>query len=202
MKVEQHVEVTNPKILLSDVMKVYSVNSELEKKVSGLLLYQSKGKEDTDHMFSILKVIEIISRAFPEVLIQNEGETEFIVTVRRTRKKAPWIDYTKVAVVSLLCFFGAAFSIMTFNEDASVKEIFGYISKLVTGSEEKGINALELSYSIGLPLGIILFYNHFAGIRVQKDPTPIQTQMRLYEDDVNRTLLLNADREGKIIDAD
>lgn len=201
LKAEQHTEVSNPRITIQDVIKVYSSDSNLEKKVSGLLLLQSKAKKDTDYMFSILKVIELIAKEYPEVTIQNEGETDFIVTVRVTPKQAAWKDYTKVAVVSLICFFGAAFSIMTFNEDASVKDVFDYVCELIMGSKEKGKNILDLSYCIGLPIGIIVFYNHFAGFRVQRDPTPIQTQMRLYEEDVNKTLIQNASREGNTIDS-
>ena len=202
LKADQHTEVTNPKVLLQDVLKVYSADSNLEKKISGLLLFQSKAKKDTDYMFSILKVIELIGKEFPQVSVQNEGETDFIVTVRKTPEQAVWKDYIKVLLVSLICFFGAAFSIMTFNEDASVKDVFGYVCKMVMGTEEGGRTVLDLSYCIGLPIGIIVFYNHFAGLRVQRDPTPIQTQMRLYEEDVNKTLIQNASREGNTIDAD
>lgn len=202
LKAEQHVEVRNPKVKLSDVIKVYSADATLEKKISSLILMQSKEKKDTDYMFSILKVVELISKEFPEVEIKNEGERDFIVTLRNSKMPPIWLEYGKVVGVSLLCFFGAAFSIMTFNEDVNVQDVFGYLCERITGNKETGKNALQLSYCIGLPLGIILFYNHFAGFRVQRDPTPIQTQMRLYEEDVNRTLLQNADREGKMRDVD
>ena len=202
LKAEQHVEVTNPKVKLSDVMKVYSVDASLEKKVSALILLQSREKKDKDYMFSILKVVELVSKEFPEVDIKNEGEKDFIITIRYSKTSPVWLEYGKVAGVSLLCFFGAAFSIMTFNEDVSVQDVFGYLCERITGNKEVGRDTIQLSYCIGLPLGIILFYNHFAGFRVQRDPTPIQTQMRLYEEDVNRTLLRNADREGKMRDVD
>ena len=45
LKADQHTEVTNPKVLLQDVLKVYSADSNLEKKISGLLLFQSKAKK-------------------------------------------------------------------------------------------------------------------------------------------------------------
>ena len=206
LKAEQHTEVTDPRVTVGDVVKVYSRDRNLQKKVSELLLLQSSEKKDTDYMLSILKVVELITGEFPQVTIQNEGETDFIVTVRKSPRKPAWRNYGKVVLVSLICFFGAAFSIMTFNEDASVKDVFGYISEMVLGegsnAGQNGTDILELSYCIGLPLGIIIFYNHFAGLRVQRDPTPIQTQMRLYEQDVNQTLIQNASREGKTIDAD
>ena len=60
--------------------------------------------------------------------------------------------------------------------------------------------ALEVTYSIGLAVGIIVFFNHIGGRRITKDPTPIKVEMRIYEDDVNNALVETADREGKTID--
>ena len=36
---------------------------------------------------------------------------------------------------------------------------------------------------------------------VSADPTPIEVEMRIYEKDVDDTLIETADREGKTIDA-
>jgi stage V sporulation protein AA len=68
------------------------------------------------------------------------------------------------------------------------------------GNEKNGGSILEISYAIGLPLGIILFFNHFSKIKLGNDPTPMQVQMRLYEEDLDKTLIENASREGKTID--
>ena len=59
---------------------------------------------------------------------------------------------------------------------------------------------IEISYSIGLALGIIVFFNHVGGRRITKDPTPIEVAMKNYEKDVDTTLIETAGREGKEID--
>ena len=99
--------------------------------------------------------------------------------------------------VALSVFFGSAFTIVTFNKDASVEEIFPMIYRLTEGAERSGPGELEVAYSIGLPLGIILFFNHFLRKKIDSDPTPLQVQMRQYEKDVNATIIENASREGK-----
>ena len=50
-------------------------------------------------------------------------------------------------------------------------------------------------------MGITLFFNHIGGRRITQDPTPIEVEMRVYEKDVDDTLIETADREGKTIDA-
>ena len=68
----------------------------------------------------------------------------------------------------LLC--GAAFAIMTFNNDVSVTSVFGEVYRLLTGQESSGHTILELSHSVGLAVGIIVFFNHFAKWKINTDP--------------------------------
>ncbi len=70
------------------------------------------------------------------------------------------------------------------------------------GDSKAGGSILEIAYSIGLPIGMIVFFNHFSKLKVKKDPTPIQIEMRLYESDVNKTIIENSSREGETIDID
>ena len=42
--------------------------------------------------------------------------------------------------------------------------------------------------------GVLLFFNHFGHLKLSDDPTPMQVQMRTYEDDVNQTLIEQAER--------
>lgn len=71
---------------------------------------------------------------------------------------------------------------------------------MISGQASDGFTILEVTYSIGLAVGIIVFFNHIGGRRITKDPTPIEVEMRIYEDDVNNALVETADREGKTID--
>ena len=56
---------------------------------------------------------------------------------------------------------------------------------------------VKISYSIGLAGGIIVFYNHLGRRRYKKDPTPLEVEMRLYEQDINTAIIKNSGQEGK-----
>ena len=70
------------------------------------------------------------------------------------------------------------------------------------GNQKKstGVMILEVSYSVGLILGVTLFFNHFGKRKVTLDPTPIEVQMRLYEDQVETTVIRNASRKESGVD--
>lgn len=63
-----------------------------------------------------------------------------------------------------------------------------------------GVMILEISYSVGLILGVTIFFNHFGKRKVTLDPTPIEVQMRLYEDQVETTVIRNASRKESGVD--
>ena len=114
--------------------------------------------------------------------------------------KVSLLSWLKTAVIAVVSFCGGAFAIMTFNNDANVSDVFGNIYYLATGMESDGVTVLEVSYSIGLAIGILVFFNHFAAWRLTVDPTPIEVEMRLYETNVNQTLIQNDQRKEKGID--
>lgn len=89
---------------------------------------------------------------------------------------------------------------MTFNNDANVRDVFQELYYLVTGKEASGMTILELTYSIGLALGILVFFNHFAKWKLTTDPTPLEVEMRLYEDNISKTLIQNDGRKEQGID--
>ena len=86
---------------------------------------------------------------------------------------------------------------MAYHNDVGINEVFTEVYRIVMNREPSGLNTLEVSYSIGLALGIIVFFNHIGGRRLTKDPTPIEVAMRKYEEDVDKALIAQAGREGK-----
>lgn len=200
LKIEQNTEILNKKIFLSDIAKMYCSDSSMVKELGNTVFWTAKGDKDTKYMFSVMKVIEVIQKKYPGIEIINLGEKDFIITYKIPKSKNKIFEYVKGAFVMLTAFFGGAVSIMTFNTDVSISDVFGLTYQLVLGQEQKGAGIVEISYSIGLALGILVFYNHFFRKIVHDDPTPIQVEMRKYEEELNKALIQDASREGKTID--
>ena len=57
-----------------------------------------------------------------------------------------------------------------------------------------GFTLLEISYSVGVGLGILIFFHHFARKNNKSDPTPLEVEMRTYEDEVDTTLIESGNR--------
>ena len=86
---------------------------------------------------------------------------------------------------------------MTFNTDVNTSGLFFRLYRQMTGEISNGRTILEFTYSLGVGMGVIFFFNHFGKWKITQDPTPMEVQMRVYEDDVNKTLIAQKYREGK-----
>ena len=125
------------------------------------------------------------------------GEADFVVTYETQKHKHRIYSWMKTAGVCLVTFFGSAFSIMTFNTDVDISTLFVRIYEQFTGKVSTGQTILEGAYSIGIGLGVVIFFNHFMGKKITQDPTPMEVQMRVYEDDINKTLIEKRNRKEK-----
>lgn len=195
---EQCTLINKRRVVLSDVASIYAGDPVIKQKIGEIELHVFSGKKKEKLPFCVMKVIELIGTAYPEVSVTPLGEADFIVEYKPAEKKKyeKALEWGKAVFVCLTVFFGAAFTIVTFNKDASVEEIFALIYKLTEGAERSAPGELEIAYSIGIPIGIVLFFNHFLRKKIDSDPTPLQVQMRQYEKDVNTTIIENASREG------
>lgn len=201
LKIEQNNVVTNKKVYLKDVAKMYSPgNPSIVSELDKICILTVEGDEDMSYSFSIMKIIDIIGRRYKDVSIVNLGEKDFVISYKKPGNKKPVLDYIKAVAIAAIVFFGAAFTIMTFNEDVSVGTVFDMVYKLFGAQEYDKYKLMEISYSVGLALGIIIFFNHFSKVKTHVDPTPLQIEMRKYEKEINAAIIASASKEGRTKD--
>ena len=198
IKADRNVEVTKPDVTLGDVLKMECSNPAIVPKLKSIKLlrfHHTDKKNQNRTAVSVLRVIELIHEQYSNIDIQNMGEQDFIITYEAQQSAGGIVHAAKAAVVVAISFIGAAFSIMAFNNDVNVTKMFEQIYLLVTGRQSDGFTILELTYSIGLIIGILTFFNHFGKKRFSVDPTPMEVEMRLYENDLQTTLIENISRK-------
>ena len=200
IKGDRDVEVTKPDVALGDLLSMECTDKLMLAKIKTLKIIRFKKSGKQRCVVSVLKIIACIHEKFPEADVQNLGETDIIVTYEDQKTPALAWHIIKTVFVAAVTFFGAAFSIMAFNNDVDVTKLFGQIYELVTGQEAGGFSILEIAYSVGVAAGILIFFNHFGKKRFTVDPTPMEIQMRLYENDIQTTLIENSERRGEEID--
>ncbi|MHA9738834.1 stage V sporulation protein AA [Robinsoniella peoriensis] len=197
LKIDQNVQVHDDSVFLKDIAQLECSNKAIENKIKTLKLDNPTGHKPGRHVMSVMEIITQIHGIYPSLEVNNIGESDFIITYEKPKQPSQAFSWLKTIFVCFLSFFGAGFSIMTFNNDVSITKLFAQLYEQFTGTISDGFTILEISYSIGLGLGIIIFFNHFAGKKLTADPTPMEVQMRTYEDDINKALIESSNREPK-----
>lgn len=206
LKIETNTIVTDRHVKLSDIAKMECANPAIVRQLKQKKVYtfqdaiDEKKKKNQMEVFSVLKIIELIHEEYPNVDVSNEGESDFIVEYISNPKKPKWMNAVKTILLCIVIFFGSAFTIMAFNNDVGVTDVFSKFYLQVMGIRSTGVTQLEISYCIGLGIGILIFFNHVGRKKITHDPTPIQVEMRKYETDLDTTFIDNAGRKGHNID--
>ena len=197
LKCDRTVEVQSSDVYMSEVGNLRCADPVIAAKLKALKIHHF-GKEDAKRcVISVLKLIEQMENTCPGVTVQIVGETDVLVEWVKVDRHKSGIQGLKAALVCLISFFGTAFTIMAYHNDVGINDVFTEVYRMVMNREPQGLNVLDVSYSVGLALGIIVFFNHVGGRRLTKDPTPIEVAMRNYEEDVDKALIATAEREGK-----
>lgn len=194
LKMDTKCKVPVGKVHLGEIASILCENKAVLAKVRAIPIMDMPAKHQYREIFSVLWVMEKIQKECPGVTIENIGASDFIVEYGG-KVENRLVDALKGVLIGMVVLFGSGFAIMTFNNDVGIPELFGKIYELFPGSNPES-HILELCYSIGLFVGITIFYNHFGGARFDSDPTPIEVQMRNYEMDIDTAVIETAGRSG------
>lgn len=195
IQTDKNVEVHHPHVYLQDIAQLTCTNSKILNRCRVMPVINLEEDKPGRYVMSVTDIIRQITEKNENLDVTHVGEPTFIITYEREKHAHKLWSWMKALGVCLISFFGTAFSIMTFNNDVDVEKLFKQIYHQMTGMTSDGFTVLEMSYSIGIGIGVLFFFNHFGRKKITQDPTPMQVQMRLYEDDVDTTIIEEIGRE-------
>lgn len=201
LKIEQANETKKTSVTIGDIAKMEYCEQSILNRLKTEKLFSMDSRKNSRRIVSVLYVIRKIHEIYPELEVQNLGETDFVVSYR-PEKQSAFLEKCKIAFVCAMSFFGSMFAMMTFNEDVSTHESFVKVYEWVMGYEPAGVTVLEITYSIGVSVGIIIFFNHLGKKYLTDDPSPVEVEMAGYEQQVNQSLIKQVGRRGKEKDVD
>lgn len=200
LNISQITEVKHKEIQLKDVADVYCDDSSIMNKCNAMRIKTIHLDRNKRYIESALDVIKKLMEMDSTLQINNVGEVDFIIDYQKPKPHTWIVEWIKTICICIISFCGASFAIMTFNNDVDVSGVFNEIYWIIMRQESNGFSVLEVCYSVGLAIGIIGFFNHFAKIKINTDPTPLEVEMRLYEENISKTLIQNDERKESDID--
>ena len=176
MQTDKNVRVDHRDIRLQDVAALSCSDPAVLARMQTVKICTIREEQYGRYPVAVSDILQKIQKEDPKVEIVHLGEPNFILTFERPEGKKRWMQALKVVFVCLVTFFGTAFSIMTFHTDVDVPSLFHNIYESFTGRS---------------------YFNHFGRRKLTQDPTPMEVEMRTYEDSVDTTIIEQQERKGR-----
>lgn len=179
-------------IYLMDIAQIIapeSVIPELKK----LKVYQITERDKNIIVIDVMKIIRLISGLIEDAEVQTIGPAQTIIEVILKKKQ---MSKPLFILIWFLLFFGSAMAIMNFHDDVSMRSVQEKMYRIITGVEDSKPWIFQIPYSIGLGLGMILFFNHVFQKRINEEPSPLEVEMFNYQLDLDNYVIIHENKES------
>jgi len=78
---------------------------------------------------------------------------------------------------------------MNFHTDVSMEQVHQRIYYLVTGAYNARPLILQIPYSLGIGLGMVLFFNHVFKRKLNDEPSPLELEVFLYQENIDQYVI-------------
>lgn len=174
-------------IYLEDIAGL-ACSIDIKDKI-GKLLVQS-GHEVGITTINAVDIVEIVRSAMPSAMVFSIGAAKVSIHLYKEKesRKSDIISLMKVALTGFLLFIGSGLAIMYFHADVNMHEVHEAIYSAVTGEKAAGSYWISIPYSIGIGLGIALFFGIFPNKKRSKTPDPMEIGIYKYRKDIDSYL--------------
>lgn len=184
-------------VTLGQAARLLAADEEAGERLRGLVLYEHKKADGNRVVIDLLQIVKKIREKQPEMAVEAYGDPQVLVMVaeKPVKPKIPVLMFSW-----LLLFFGSGLAIMNFHTDVSMKEVHIRIVELITGDRNDHPLWFQIPYSLGIGLGMMLFFNHLFRKRFNEEPNPLEVELYMYQENVNAYVI--ADEMRKKADYD
>lgn len=172
---------------LGDVAHLLTSPEEQEKRLLELELLRPGPEDGNLILIDILQIIPQIRRVLPDVTVELIGSGHTLVEVVVGSGKP---SKSLFILVWLLLFFGSALTIMNFHADVNMQEVQIRIVEMITGRRDEHPYLFQVAYSLGIGFGMAVFFNHLFKKKWNEEPTPLEVEMFLYQQNVDKYVVI------------
>jgi stage V sporulation protein AA len=192
LRMRQRVQVLlHQKVTIGDVAQIVA-SDELERDVKGYVIHEVTPEDKHLIVIDVMRVIATIQKNNEGLDVQTIGPAQSILEIQMKQKPMAPVYFV---LVWLLLFIGSALAIMNFHEDVSMQLVHQKIYFMITGHYKEQPLILQVPYSVGLGLGMILFFNHLFRKRLNEEPSPLEVEMFNYQQDLDQYVIVHENKE-------
>ncbi|WLD91894.1 stage V sporulation protein AA [Alkalihalobacillus sp. AL-G] len=181
------------KVRIKDVAQLVGPD-DITSTIGQLVIHKITVHDKTIVIIDLMKVLRRLREFKPDLEVQTVGPPQTIIEVQYPKSKITGIYFV---IVWVLLFIGSGLAIMNFHEDVSMQMVHQKIYYIITGKQNDYPLLLQIPYSLGLGLGMVLFFNHIFKKRFNEEPSPLEVEMFNYQQDLDQYVIMNENKENE-----
>jgi stage V sporulation protein AA len=173
-------------VTLGDVARLVA-DDALANRLKSLQLHRVSDKDGNMLLIDMIQVVKAIRDSEQGLVIETFGEPHVLIEITPAGKVKP----RKLLLVMawLLLFFGSGMAMMNFHADVNMPAVQRRITELITSRSAPHPWLFQIPYSIGVGLGMLLFFNRLLRKRLNDEPNPLEVEMFMYQENVNHYVI-------------
>lgn len=161
-------------IYLGDIYSIYP--KEIKKTTENIILKKYKNIDIDYDVIHVGEVIQSIKDVYPHININLLVVDDIIISFESLRKDKT--KYIRVAIVTIIVLMGSIMAIMNFHADVNMVDSQNNIVEVLTGNSNKYLLYFQIFYSIGIGVGVSLFFNRIIPNYSKQEPSPLDLKVK------------------------
>ncbi len=180
-------------VLLKDLANI-SAEEEIKQGLENMV-YPINIKEEGNTLIPAISIISLIKKSVRNIDLIVVGETDILVNFANENINKDKYKILRVILVCFLLFIGSITAIINFHSDVDMKQAHKVIYRVITGVETDRLLLLQIPYSLGIGVGMSVFFNHIFNKKINEEPTPLEMEVYTYQRNVDEYIKNNNIKE-------
>lgn len=158
-----------------------------ERELKRLPLHRVRPEDGSMVIIDMLQVVQAVRESKPGMTVETFGEPHVLIEISPQGAEKP--RRFMLVLAWLLLFFGSGMAMMNFHADVNMPHVQRRITELITGKPGYHPWLFQIPYSLGVGLGMLLFFNRLLRKRQSDEPNPLEVEMFMYQENVNHYIV-------------
>ncbi|MCR8745522.1 stage V sporulation protein AA [Romboutsia lituseburensis] len=165
--------ITKSSIYLEDIYSVYP--KEYENKMKKISLRNYKNNTSKYDVIHLGEIIEAVNNKHSDLRLNFLKPDDVIIFFDDL--KIDKTKYLRVFIVSIVVLMGSIMGIMNFHADVNMAQSQFMMVNAITKDAKLYLPYFQLPYSIGIGIGVAIFFNKFIPTYSKGEPSPLDLKM-------------------------
>lgn len=171
-------------IYLKDIYCIYP--KEYAKKIGNICIRYYENKDSNYDVIHIGEVIEKIKERVSTIHITFLKTDDVVIFFENNKKDRT--KYLRVLLICIVVLMGSIMGIMNFHADVNMIYSQTTMVNALTRNPEKYLPYFQIPYSIGIGIGVSLFFNKFIPTYAKNEPSPLDLKIKSLNKEIENEL--------------